>query len=305
MRKTWLVMGGNQMDVSNVCIYHLISWLIPVLSHATVYYTSRPGLTTDIHNAYPYMQHLLRSVSTGTLLLQVPSLALPTEDALYWLFMPYMDSNPMMKPGGGYTWLKVCEGFCSCLADPDGWMKPKRKPNRNKYWKYWKYTFVYVDAILVVSHNPQKMMYTFLSAKCTLKAGRVKAPDDQYLSSEIHQYKIEDSDDPTKTCWGMSLDTYIKWAVTVGKQELEQIGNTLPAPCATPLIQGYCPKIDTMPELDDKQANYYQWHPKMGVQARKSGHTCARQDVIVVPGCPQRIRASLPNIPPLCLPQAI
>ena len=42
------------------------------------------------------------------------------------------------------------------------------------------------------------------------------------------------------------------------KQELEHIGKALLTHCATPLSQGYCPEIDTTPELDDKRANYFQ-----------------------------------------------
>ena len=87
-------------------------------------------------------------------------------------------------------------------------MRPQSKPNGDKYWEY---VLCYVDDILVVSHNPQKTM-DVLSAKYTLQEGGVKEPD-AYLRAEIHKWNIEDSDDPTKTRWGMSSDTYVKQAV--------------------------------------------------------------------------------------------
>ena len=145
------------------------------------------------------------------------------------------------------------DGFKSCRADPDVWMKPRVKPNGDKYWEY---VLCYVDDILVVSHNPQKTM-DVLSAKYTLKDGSVKEPD-QYLGATIRKMNIEDSEDPTKTRWGMSSDIYVKRAVADVERELEQIDKKLPTRITTPLSQGYRPEIDTSRELDDKRGNYYQ-----------------------------------------------
>ena len=41
-------------------------------------------------------------------------------------------------------------GYESCKADPDVWIKPKIKPNGEKYWEY---VLIYVDDILVMSHD--------------------------------------------------------------------------------------------------------------------------------------------------------
>jgi Reverse transcriptase (RNA-dependent DNA polymerase) len=46
-------------------------------------------------------------------------------------------------------------GYTSCKADLDIWMKPKSKPNGDKYWVY---VLVYVDYILCISHKPKKFM---------------------------------------------------------------------------------------------------------------------------------------------------
>ncbi len=63
--------------------------------------------------------------------------------------------------------------FSSCFAYPDVWMRPQTKSNGDKYWEY---ALVYVDDILVISHDPKSVM-DHLSSKYTLKAGSVKETD--------------------------------------------------------------------------------------------------------------------------------
>jgi hypothetical protein len=46
-------------------------------------------------------------------------------------------------------------GYKSCKADPDVWMWPKTKPDG---FKYWSYTLVYTDDLLVVNHEPKVIM---------------------------------------------------------------------------------------------------------------------------------------------------
>jgi hypothetical protein len=58
-------------------------------------------------------------------------------------------------------------GFKKCLADADVWMKPTVKPNGKQYYEY---ILVYVDGVLVVSHNPMAIMNE-LSRYYTLKEG--------------------------------------------------------------------------------------------------------------------------------------
>ncbi len=45
----------------------------------------------------------------------------------------------------------LCQlGYKSCLADPDVWLRPATKPNG---FQYYEYVLVYVDDVLVLSHN--------------------------------------------------------------------------------------------------------------------------------------------------------
>jgi hypothetical protein len=108
--------------------------------------------------------------------------------------------------------------FVSCKGDPDVWMRPKVKPNGDKYWEY---VLCYVDDILCVSHEPQTVM-DYLASRYTLKKGSVKEPD-AYLGAEVKKWTIEGADNPTKVRWAMSSDLYVKRAVTEVERELEEI----------------------------------------------------------------------------------
>ena len=144
-------------------------------------------------------------------------------------------------------------GYESCKADLDVWMKPKIKPNSEKYWEY---VLVYVDDILVMSHEP-KVVMDYLASKYTLKEGSVKEPED-YLGAEIRKWTIDGSDDPTKVRWAMSSDLYVKRAVTEVERELSEIDMQLVTTVSTPMSQGYRAELEVTPELDAKRANYYQ-----------------------------------------------
>jgi hypothetical protein len=65
-------------------------------------------------------------------------------------------------------------------------MKPKTKPNGDRYWEY---VLVYVNNILCISHEPSKFMET-LQVKYTLKKGSVGEPT-AYLGTEVckHYHK--------------------------------------------------------------------------------------------------------------------
>ena len=122
----------------------------------------------------------------------------------------------------------------SCKADPDIWMKPKTKPNSEKYWKY---VLVYVDDILVMSHQP-KVVMDYLASKYTIKEGSVKEPE-AYLGAKIRKWTIDGSDDLTKVRWAMSSDLYVKRAVTEVERELSEIDMQRVTTVSTPMSQDY------------------------------------------------------------------
>ena len=132
-------------------------------------------------------------------------------------------------------------------------MKPKIKPNGEKYWEY---VLIYVDDILVMSHEPKAVM-DYLASKYTLKEGSVKELE-AYLGAEIRKWMIDGSDYPTKVRWAMSSDLYVKRVVTEVERELSEIDMQLVTTVSTPMSQGYRAELEVTPELDAKRASYYQ-----------------------------------------------
>jgi hypothetical protein len=142
-------------------------------------------------------------------------------------------------------------GFKGCLADPDVWMKPNMKPCG---FAYWEYVLCYVDDVLVLSHEPEKVM-KHLQTRYVLKADSLKEPD-EYLGSQIRKYQLPGGD--TKTRWAMSSDLYVKRAVADVETELHANGEGLKTKVSTPVSNGYRPEVDSSPELDARRANYFQ-----------------------------------------------
>ena len=91
-------------------------------------------------------------------------------------------------------------GYISCLADSDVWMKPVTRPSDG--FKYWEYVLVYVDDLLVVSHDPQAVM-DIMNKSYTLKPGSVKVPT-EYLGAIVKPFQRVDN----KPCWAMSSELY-------------------------------------------------------------------------------------------------
>jgi hypothetical protein len=144
--------------------------------------------------------------------------------------------------------------YASCRADPDVWMHPKTKANG---FHYWSYILVYTDDILVVDHEPHKVM-AYLASQYTLKPGSVKEPN-TYLGAQISKFYIDGAPDPEKPRWAMSSEAYVKQAVSdVELVELSSVDLCLPTRVTTPLSQGYQPELEQLRELDSKSGQYYQ-----------------------------------------------
>jgi hypothetical protein len=57
--------------------------------------------------------------------------------------------------------------FSPSLADPDVWLRPASKPSG---FAYYGYLSVYVDGVLILSHNPEPVL------RCIEKFYRLKEP---------------------------------------------------------------------------------------------------------------------------------
>ena len=146
-------------------------------------------------------------------------------------------------------------GFKMCQADPDVWLRANTRPSDG--FQYYEYVLVYIDDLLIVSHDPKTVMQD-LQRRYTIKPDSIKPPD-EYLGSEIRRYTIPDTQDPSnRDRWAMSADKYCKRALAEVETELEKSGEKLKSKVTTPIADGYRPELDATPELDARRANYYQ-----------------------------------------------
>ena len=143
--------------------------------------------------------------------------------------------------------------FKACRADPDVWMRKALKPCG---FEYWEYVLCYVDDVLCISHDPDRVMKG-LELKYILKPGSVKEPD-LYLGAKISKYYIDGSPEPDKPRWSMSSDEYVKQSIINIEAELSKINSILPKRVSTPLAAGYRPELDSSKELNARQISFYQ-----------------------------------------------
>ena len=146
-------------------------------------------------------------------------------------------------------------GFKMCQADPDVWLRANTRPSDG--FQYYEYVLVYIDDLLIVSHDPKTVMQD-LQRRYTIKPDSIKPPD-EYLGSEIRRYAIPDTQDPSnRDRWAMSADKYCKRALAEVETELEKSGEKLKSKVTPPIADGYRPELDATPELDARRASYYQ-----------------------------------------------
>ena len=78
--------------------------------------------------------------------------------------------------------------YSPCQADADVWMRPMTKPDG---FEYWEYVLIYVDDIMVISHEPEKLMES-LSALYRLKEDpktkKGYGVPTKYLGADIGKY---------------------------------------------------------------------------------------------------------------------
>jgi hypothetical protein len=148
-------------------------------------------------------------------------------------------------------------GYVPCRADPDVHMRTAVMKNGDKYYQY---MLAYVDDLLCCGEDPKSQM-NMIQGKFTLKDGTVEEPT-LYLGADVEKFYISESDDPLKIRWAMSSTNYTKKAVAEVERELATAAygfSCLPTRgIKTPLASEYRPELDSSPELDHKQQNYYQ-----------------------------------------------
>jgi hypothetical protein len=122
--------------------------------------------------------------------------------------------------------------FEPTIADPDVYRRRSRKPSGMEYWEL---LLVYVDDILIISHEPNthldKLQHFTMSAAGT---------PDRYLGANIRKVTIP-GDDTGLEYWSMSSHAYVKNAVENVKELLRPEGYALKTTAKTPFPSNYRP----------------------------------------------------------------
>jgi len=147
--------------------------------------------------------------------------------------------------------------FVPSKADPDMWMRPATKPDGSKYYEY---LVVYVDDVLIVSHDTQSIVDALMAWPYELKGGT--APE-TYLGSTIGRYNPAGVE-----TWYMSSEQYLDRAIGIVEEKMGHLPNKK---VTTPLPTNFHPEIDTTAYLESDEAHYYlsligilQWINELG-----------------------------------------
>jgi hypothetical protein len=140
-------------------------------------------------------------------------------------------------------------GFTSCLADPDVWLCPAVKPNG---FQYYEYVLVYVDELIVISHQPTTIMKT-LEEFYRLKDGYTKPT--RYLGAEVKERRFLDN--TSKPYWAFSSTQYVLEAIKNVEAHLAKQNHILQKSKQL-MPSDYRPELDTTPYLEDDDIHYYQ-----------------------------------------------
>ena len=141
----------------------------------------------------------------------------------------------------------------SCLADPDGWMRPAIKSDGNTYYEY---ILLYVDDALVVSENAESILWNELRRYLHLKEESI-CPPTIYLGGRVRKIQLENG----VWAWSFSSSQYVQSAVKNVEEYIGRPENShlkIPSKPETPLMTSYRPELDVSPELTPRDSAYYQ-----------------------------------------------
>jgi hypothetical protein len=140
-------------------------------------------------------------------------------------------------------------GFTSSLADPDVWLRAAVKPNN---FEYYEYIIAYMNDILAVSHNPEKILLN-LADFYRLKNGY--AAPTLYLGAQVKQWHFPH--DSIKPRWALSSEQYTKEAIKNIEQALVKENHALKKNKQS-FSTDYYPELDDTALFNDEEMNYYQ-----------------------------------------------
>ena len=243
-RKARLVAGGHMADTPNTLTYS------SVVSHDSI----RISLTIAALNALSVMAcDIQNAYLTAECRERIWTPAGPEFGSESGLVMVVKKALYGLKGSGAAFRAHLAEklhdiGFIPTCADPDVWHRPAVKPDG---FEYYEYILCYVDDLLAISHNAQKVLKN-VQDTFKFKDDKIDKPD-VYLRAQLDKMSVDGFEG-----WTMSSEKYVKSAIENIEQTLVESNQCLPTKCRTPLSSGYRPELDTSPELKAEGLQRYQ-----------------------------------------------
>ena len=143
-------------------------------------------------------------------------------------------------------------GWTSCITDRGVCYKAQTRPSGGH--EYYVYALCYIYDILAVHHDGMEALRG-IDKFFKMKKGSVGDPD-YYLGAKLKKMKLANGVE----AWGMSSSKYANAVVAnvVTHLESKGQGHMLSKRAPTPFKGGYQPEMDASPELNPKDATYYQ-----------------------------------------------
>ena len=233
--KARLVAGGHMTDTPNTLTYSSVVSRDSVrIALTTAALNELSVMTCDIQNAYltaecreklwPHAGPEFGSESGSIMIVK---------KALYGL----MGLGAAFRAHLAETLHDI--GFIPTRVDPDMSRRPAVKPDS---FEYYGYILCYVDDLLAISHDAQKVLKS-VQDTFKFKDDKINKPD-LHLGAQLDEMSVDGFEG-----WTMSSEKYVKSAIENIEQMLAETNQRLPTKCQTPLSSGYRPELDTSPEL--------------------------------------------------------
>jgi hypothetical protein len=140
--------------------------------------------------------------------------------------------------------------FVSCPADPDVWMQPATKGDGLEYYEF---VLLYMDDILTVSDNAEKVLREQIGRYFELKEESI-GPPKLYMGGHVCKVELTNG----VKVWTFSSSQYIQLAVKNVEDYLQGKDIKLPSKAEMPIMTSCCLAIDVSLELGPCDAACYQ-----------------------------------------------
>ena len=118
---------------------------------------------------------------------------------------------------------------------------------------YWEYVILYVDCALCISINAENVLKNKIVKYFLIKLGSDGYPN-IYLGNMVSKVTLHN----VVEAWSLSSSQYVQNSAFNVETYLKKLDMKVPKKDPTSFASGYRPELDITPDMDAKEAAYYQ-----------------------------------------------